>query len=184
MASSTDAMSPPFTLRESTTALPVAGVRLATAASGLRYRGRDDLCLIELAAGTATAGLFTRNRFCAAPVKIARAHLANAAPRYLVVNAGNANAGTGRAEGRRRWRCATRSPPTPGCATTAVLPFSTGVIGQQLDAARWPSRFRRCSARCAQAWPAAAAAIMTTDTRAKLRSAEVECGDRATSSPV
>ncbi|NCF11472.1 MAG: bifunctional ornithine acetyltransferase/N-acetylglutamate synthase, partial [Gammaproteobacteria bacterium] len=75
---------------------PVAGVRLGTARAGLRSRGeRDDLLLVELAEGTTAAAVFTRNAFCAAPVTVAREHLASTAPRWLVVNAGNANAGTG-----------------------------------------------------------------------------------------
>jgi len=75
--------------------LPVAGVRLGTAAAGIRYRDRPDLVVLELAPGSVAAGVFTRNAFCAAPVTLARRHLAAMGPRYLLINSGNANAGTG-----------------------------------------------------------------------------------------
>ncbi len=75
--------------------LSVPGVRLATIGAGIRYQGRDDLLALELAPGATTAAVFTRNAFCAAPVTLARHHLSQTAPRYLLVNSGNANAGTG-----------------------------------------------------------------------------------------
>ena len=73
----------------------VPGVRLAAVAAGIRYQNRADLCLLELAPGTRCAAVFTRNAFCAAPVTLARRHLAATPPRYLLINSGNANAGTG-----------------------------------------------------------------------------------------
>ena len=78
--------------------IPVAGIRLGSASAGIRYQGRKDLVVIELAAGSTCAALFTRNQFCAAPVVVARDHLSSNQPRYLLINSGNANAGTG-AEG-------------------------------------------------------------------------------------
>jgi len=75
--------------------LPVAGIRLAAAAAGIRYQGRNDLVVMELAEGSQAAAVFTRNAFCAAPVVVAREHLAAQSPRYLLINSGNANAGTG-----------------------------------------------------------------------------------------
>ncbi len=162
--------------------LPVEGVRLAAAASGARYKGRDDVALIALDPGCVVHCLFTRNRFCAAPVTIAREHQAAGTPRYLVINAGNANAGTGPAgEKAAREVCAAVAAQAD-CAAQAVLPFSTGVIGQQLDA----SKIGACVPRLfdtlgADAWPRAAAAIMTTDTRAKVRSASVSCNGRQVS---
>ena len=75
--------------------LTVKGIRLASAEAGIRYQGRADLALIEVVHGTHAAAVFTRNAFCAAPVTVAREHLAGAAPRFLLINAGNANAGTG-----------------------------------------------------------------------------------------
>ena len=82
----------PVGLKAPVSLRPVAGVRIATTALGGRSRPRDDLTLFELAAGASCAATFTRNAFCAAPVTVAREHLARAAPRYLLVNAGNANA--------------------------------------------------------------------------------------------
>ena len=73
----------------------IAGVRIGTAAAGIRYQGRDDLVIFELAEGTTTSAVFTKNRFAAAPVVVARKHLGITMPRYLLINAGNANAGTG-----------------------------------------------------------------------------------------
>ena len=73
----------------------IAGVRLATAAAGIRYKNRDDVVLFELAQGGTCAAVFTRNAFCAAPVIVAREHLAKGPVRYLLINSGNANAGTG-----------------------------------------------------------------------------------------
>ena len=82
-------------LSEPTQVLPVEGVRLATAAAGIRYSGRDDLLLIEIAPQSSVAAVFTQNKFCAAPVTLAINNLKNNTPRYLIINAGNANAGTG-----------------------------------------------------------------------------------------
>ena len=76
---------------------PVAGVKIGFAEAGIRYKNRRDLVVFELAAGTHTAAVFTTNAFCAAPVRVAQRHLAEASPRYLVINTGNANAGTGAA---------------------------------------------------------------------------------------
>ncbi|HEB98442.1 MAG TPA: bifunctional ornithine acetyltransferase/N-acetylglutamate synthase, partial [Thiotrichales bacterium] len=76
---------------------PVAGIRLGTARAGIKYPDRRDLLVVELAGGARCAAVFTRNAFCAAPVVVAREHLAAGEPRYLVVNTGNANAGTGEA---------------------------------------------------------------------------------------
>ena len=144
---------------------PVAGIRLATTAAGIRYQGRNDLLLIELAPGSQTGAVFTTNAFCAAPVKVAKAHLCEAIPRYLLVNAGNANAGTG-AEGLAdaRESCAALAR-LGGVPPQAVLPFSTGVIGERLPVDRL------CAALPAllgglrtEGWLAAAEAIMTTDT--------------------
>ncbi|MGD8570933.1 MAG: bifunctional ornithine acetyltransferase/N-acetylglutamate synthase, partial [Gammaproteobacteria bacterium] len=73
----------------------VAGVRVGTAAAGIKYQGRDDLLLMEITEDAEVAAVFTRNAFCAAPVVVAREHIAKSTPRYLLINAGNANAGTG-----------------------------------------------------------------------------------------
>jgi len=86
----------PVGLQAVTELTPVSGIRMATAAAGIRYSDRTDLVLMEIAEGSQVAGVFTRNAFCAAPVVVARQHLADASPRYLLINSGNANAGTGK----------------------------------------------------------------------------------------
>ncbi|GIX21681.1 MAG: arginine biosynthesis bifunctional protein ArgJ [Gammaproteobacteria bacterium] len=155
--------------------LAVAGLRLATTAAGLRRRGGDDLLLVELAEGSAVAAVFTRNRFCAAPVRLARSHLAAAVPRFLLINAGNANAGTGRAGLEDARRCCAAVAERAGLALETVLPFSTGVIGERLPVDRvlaaLPALFAGLTA---DGWGAAARAIMTTDTVPKGLSLRVD----------
>lgn len=155
----------------------VAGVRLAAVAAGIRYRDRDDLVVMEFAPGSTCGAVFTRNAFCAAPVVVAREHLEKQAPRYFLINAGNANAGTGD-EGLRAARETCKSlAAAAGCAMNQVMPFSTGVIGEYLPtnkfAAAAPSSLERLDAA---AWPEAARAIMTTDTVPKLVSRRVSMG--------
>ena len=156
----------------------VAGIRLASGPSGVKYSGRDDLTIIEIAESSHIHCLFTRNKFCAAPVAIARGHLAAANTRFLIINAGNANAGTGVAGGRTAARICETLAKDAGCSPNEVLPFSTGVIGEQLETnsieAIIPDLLSSLSP---EAWTAAAAAIMTTDTVPKVRSLRVRCGD-------
>jgi len=152
----------------------VAGVELAAATVGLKASGRPDLVLVRLAESSRTSALFTRNAFCAAPVQVARAHLAVSAPRVLLINSGCANAGTGVAgldDARATCARAGTACQVPG---EAVLPFSTGVIGERLGARvpleRLLEQIDRCAgalAPGADAWHAAADAILTTDTYAK-----------------
>lgn len=143
----------------------VPGIRLATCAAGIRYRDRDDLLLIDAGPGAAIAALFTTNAFCAAPVQVAREHLAAGAPRWLLVNAGNANAGTGQvgvSAARATCAAAGRLCDAPGYA---VLPFSTGVIGEPLPVGLIERALPGLYAGLRDdAWLAAARAIMTTDT--------------------
>ncbi|MFZ5654631.1 MAG: bifunctional glutamate N-acetyltransferase/amino-acid acetyltransferase ArgJ [Pseudomonadota bacterium] len=147
---------------------PVAGIRLGTASAGVRKPGRRDLVVVELAPGSTCAGLFTRNAFCAAPVQIARAHLGAGAPRYWVINTGNANAGTGRPGlAAARQVCAALARET-GVETAQVLPFSTGVIGEPLPAERIVAVLPAAVAALDVAgWEQAAEGILTTDTRPK-----------------
>jgi len=155
-------------LTEPTALNPVAGIRLAPVAAGIRYRNRDDLLLMEIAPGATTAAVFTQNAFCAAPVIVAREHLAREQPGYLLINAGNANAGTG-LEGieAARAACAAVARAT-GCAPAAVLPFSTGVIGEPLPIDRIAAAIPAAlSGLSADNWPAAMRSIMTTDTVGK-----------------
>ncbi|MGM0632826.1 MAG: bifunctional glutamate N-acetyltransferase/amino-acid acetyltransferase ArgJ [Pseudomonadota bacterium] len=159
---------------------PVGGVRLATVEAGIRYRGRRDLVLIELAEGSHTAAVFTRNAFCAAPVIVAREHLrsGDGGVRCLLINAGNANAGTGDKglnDARESCRAVARHS---GVSESAVLPFSTGVIGEHLPMDRLLSGIEAAWPRLsADGWQDAARGIMTTDTRPKLRSRKVETPD-------
>ena len=152
----------------------VPGIRLSTTAAGIRYKDRDDLLLIELAEGGTCAAVFTRNAFCAAPVTVAREHLARGPVRYLLVNAGNANAGTG-APGLRAARETCRLlAGMAGCAMSQVLPFSTGVIGEDLPLDPFARSVPTLLSGLAEDnWASAATAIMTTDTVAKLVTRQV-----------
>ena len=142
----------------------VAGVRIGTAALGGRGRPRDDLTLFELAPGASCAATFTRNAFCAAPVTVAREHLSRAAPRYLVVNAGNANAGTGERGLEAARRCCAIVSAATGAPAPSVLPFSTGVIGEPLPTERFEHAVPLAAERLRDdGWLDAAVAIVTTD---------------------
>ena len=149
---------------------PVPGLRLGTVAAGIKKPGRKDLVLVELAEGSRCAGVFTRNAFCAAPVTVARRHLEESAgaPRYFLINTGNANAGTGDAGIADAIACARAVAAAGDVANASVLPFSTGVIGEPLPVDRIcaavPAAF---AALTRDGWEDAAHGIMTTDTRPK-----------------
>jgi glutamate N-acetyltransferase/amino-acid N-acetyltransferase len=149
--------------------LEVAGVELGIAMAGVRKANRRDLLVMRLAPGAAVAGVFTRNRFCAAPVLLARRHLAaRKGIRALVVNTGNANAGTGDDGLARAARVCAATAQALGCDPRQVLPFSTGVIMEPLPAERIVAGLPAAVADLrARNWGAAAEAIMTTDTVAK-----------------
>jgi len=159
------------------TFLPIRGLRLGCTAAGIRYQGRNDLVAIALPPGSTCTAVFTRNAFCAAPVVVAREHLACTAPRYLVINSGNANAGTGDpglAAARESCRLVAAAA---GCSPEQVLPFSTGVIGEPLPVERIGAAATALLADLAEdGWERAADAIMTTDTVRKLVSREVAVG--------
>ena len=116
--------------------LPVAGVRLGVAEAGIRKANRRDLTVIALAEGSRAAGVFTRNRFCAAPVQLCRTHLAGHAIRALVINTGVANAGTGEAGLAGARASCEAVAQALGVAAEQVLPFSTGVILEPLPVER------------------------------------------------
>ena len=157
----------------------VAGVRIATAALGGRSEPRDDLTLFELAPGASCAATFTRNAFCAAPVAVAREHLARAAPRHLLVNAGNANAGTGARGVEDARRCCAIVAGATGAPAESVLPFSTGVIGEPLPVERFERAVPAAAARLREdGWLDAASAIATTDVVPKGASRIVDLGGR------
>ena len=159
----------------------VPGVRLAAAQAGIRnqprFEQRLDLVAVELAPGSQTAAVFTRNAFRAAPVEIASTHLAAANPRYLLINAGNANAGTGKAGHDAALACCHALARRCDVAPESVLPFSTGVIGEAFPVGRVTDALPRLlDSLDAGAWSDAAHGILTTDTRSKTAWAEVECG--------
>ena len=155
--------------------LPVAGVRLATVASGERYFDREDLVLIELEPSAKVVGVFTQNNFCASPVHLCRQHLATGNIRALLVNAGNANAGTGAQGMKNAEQCCVMVGQELGVNSEQVLPFSTGVIGEQLNMQAMQNGIERIvQGTAADNWLNAAKAMMTTDTVPKGFSQQVE----------
>jgi glutamate N-acetyltransferase / amino-acid N-acetyltransferase len=154
--------------------LPVGGVDIGIARAAIRKQDRDDVTLMVLAPGSQAAGVFTRNRFCAAPVTLCRRHLAAGAPRALVVNTGCANAGTGeRGAADARATCE-EVGRLAGCAPEAVLPFSTGVILEPLPMDRLIAGVRSAHGALGRdGFLRAAGAIMTTDTVPKARSRRI-----------
>jgi glutamate N-acetyltransferase/amino-acid N-acetyltransferase len=156
---------------------PIEGISIGTAAAGIRKVGRQDLTVFAIAEGAVAAGVFTRNAFCAAPVHLCRKHLAQAAPRYLLVNTGNANAGTGEQGMQDALACVAALARKTGVADVAVLPFSTGVIGEPLPVDRVVAGLDAALASLqSDHWSEAATAIMTTDTRPKGVTASIEVG--------
>ena len=154
---------------------PVAGVRLGIAEAGIRKANRRDLTLLALDPGCTVAGVFTQNRFCAAPVQLCRRHLASGSEiRALVINTGNANAGTGEPGLRAAQQTCDALGQLLGVAADQVLPFSTGVILEPLPVDRLIAGLPRCvDDLAADHWHAAAHAIMTTDTVAKAASRQL-----------
>ena len=158
----------------------VPGVRLGIAMAGVRKAGRRDLTVIALDEGAQVAGVFTSNRFCAAPVQLCRQHLAaSASPRALLINTGNANAGTGDdGLARARATCAALASHL-GVAPEQVLPFSTGVIMESLPVDRIEAGLPAALADLkTDNWAVAAEAIMTTDTLPKAVSRQLQIGGK------
>ena len=163
---------------------PVAGIRVGIAQAGVRKANRDDLTVMLLPEGASVAGVFTTNRFCAAPVQICQEVLKSnlgalgAGVRALVINTGNANAGTGEQGMAAAKACCVRLAEHLGLQATQVLPFSTGVIMESLPVDRvmagMPAAIENASENN---WYRAAHAIMTTDTQAKAKSVRVALGD-------
>ena len=158
----------------------VAGVRIGVTEAGVRKADRKDLTVVLIDEGASVSGVFTQNRFCAAPVQICREHLASgAAIRAMVINTGNANAGTGE-EGLQRARQTCQALAAQlNLDAQQVLPFSTGVIMEQLPSDRIIAGLPRAIAAAGQApsaqqWVDAANGIMTTDTVPKAASAQVQ----------
>ncbi len=160
--------------------LPVAGVSLGIAEAGIKRKDRKDLLIIALQDDATVAGVFTTNRFCAAPVTVAKEHLASNKPvRALLVNTGNANAGTGeQGMAAARQTCAELAAKL-GCAPEQILPFSTGVIMEPLPVDKIVAGMPQAIANLkVDNWYDAAHAIMTTDIVAKATSRQVQLGGR------
>jgi glutamate N-acetyltransferase/amino-acid N-acetyltransferase len=154
---------------------PVPGVRIATVSAGIKKPGKRDVVVFEFVPGTVTVGTFTTNAFCAAPVTICKQRIRTQAPRYFLINTGNANAGTGEPGMQAALACCDTLASAAGVQNTEVLPFSTGVIGELLPAdkiqAVLPEALRSLETA---GWDAAASGIMTTDTRPKGCSRQLE----------
>ncbi len=155
---------------------PVAGIELGWAEAGIRKPGRKDLLLLTIAGGASIAGVFTRNRFCAAPVLVCRQHLAaGKGVRALVVNTGNANAGTGQAGLADAQATCAEVARLLRCDAEQILPFSTGVIMEPLPLDRLLAALPQAVQRLRPShWAQAAETIMTTDTRPKAASRTVQ----------
>ncbi len=155
-------------LTQPDTLLPVRGFRLASCASGIKASGDTDLVLLLADDGTQTAAVFTKNAYCAAPVLIAKAHLDQATCRALLINSGNANAGTGQSGEDDALLLCQQVADGLGLSKRQVLPFSTGVIGEPLPVAVMQTGVEQLlSVLTEDSWLEAATAIMTTDTVAK-----------------
>ena len=156
----------------------IAGVRLATAEAGIRYKGRTDVLYVVLDEGTEVAGVFTRSRCPSAPVDWCRANLAGGKARALVVNSGNANAFTGMKGRAAVELTAEIAAEAAGCRPGEVFLASTGVIGEPLDGSKFQGVLRDCATRAApEPWLDAARAIMTTDTFPKIATRTMRIGD-------
>ena len=155
----------------------IAGVKLATAAAGIRYKGRTDVLLAVMDKGTTVAGVFTKSKCPSAPVEWCRAKLGRGQARALVVNSGNANAFTGKTGKQSTALTAQTAAKAVGCTTGDVFLASTGVIGEPLDATKFDGVLSTLAeAATPDHWMAAAKAIMTTDTFPKVATATVKLG--------
>jgi len=167
-------------LIEPETLLAVDGVRLASVAAGIKKNNSNDLVLIELAEGSYCSAVFTQNKFCAAPVAVAKKHLTLNSPRYLLINSGNANAGTGEQGMSDALESCALVANQGGCKVEEVLPFSTGVIGENLTLNKFetamPTLYRKLSK---DNWIEVGRGIMTTDTKLKGISRQIEIQGKA-----
>ena len=147
---------------------PVAGFQLGTASAGIKVAGRKDVVAMKIADGSSVAGVFTQNRFCAAPVHITKQHMQQTTPSYFLINTGNANAGTGEQGMVDSLSCCQAVADAANVAPHEVLPFSTGVIGEPLPVDlichAVPAALDQLSDN---GWADAAEGILTTDTRPK-----------------
>ena len=162
---------------------PVAGVRWGVTEAGIRKANRKDVCVMLLDPGASVAGVFTQNRFCAAPVQVCREHLQLGQEiRAMVINTGNANAGTGASGLSHARQTSAAMAQLLQCQPTQVLPFSTGVIMEPLPVERIIAGLPAAIADArASNWAHAAQGIMTTDTVPKAASAQLQVGGKTVS---
>lgn len=163
--------------------LPIKGVKFSAVNAGIyKNKSRDDLVLIELCEASNTAAVFTKNAFCAAPVIVAKSHLNLCQPKYLLINAGNANAGTGKPGIDDAKKCCESLAALTGCSSSSILPFSTGVIGEKLPVERIENSLGELvNSLDGKSVNLAAEAIKTTDTVAKIFSKEIFINGEAVS---
>ncbi len=153
---------------------PVTGISLGTTNAGIKQTERDDLLVMQMVKGGSCAAVFTQNAFCAAPIHIAKSHL-DKNPRWLVINSGNANAGTGQQGMDDGLKTCTEIARLVGGSCSQVLPFSTGVIGENLPIKKIITALPKAIESLTEThWQEAANAIMTTDTFAKGASKVIE----------
>jgi len=158
---------------------PISGARMNSICAGIKRMDRDDVTLFEFIEGTTCAAVFTKNAFCAAPVKIAKQHLREIMPRFWLINAGNANAGTGENGLLDAKRSCSSVSILGKCEENQILPFSTGVIGQLLPVEKIESVLPELLDGLSEKnWLKAAHAIMTTDTVPKGISVETTIGEQ------
>lgn len=159
---------------------PVPGFRLGTASAGIKTPGRLDLVVMEICPGASVSGVFTTNAFCAAPVQVAKKHLQQHAPAYLLVNTGNANAGTGDSGLKHSEQSCAELADLCDVPADAIVPFSTGVIGEPLPITKIVAALPASLADLDDhGWARAAKGIMTTDTRPKGASRQLEINGHA-----
>jgi glutamate N-acetyltransferase/amino-acid N-acetyltransferase len=169
----------PVFLKEPVQLSAVAGIRLSASNASIYKNDKDDISLIELGEDSTCSAVFTQNAFCAAPVVVAKEHLQKSRPLYCLVNAGNANAGTGSRGYEDALSCCQLLASRIGCLPEQILPFSTGVIGEYLPMASIEDSFPNLLASLHENnWLKSARAIMTTDTVAKGVSKSVVLGNR------
>ncbi len=155
---------------------PIRGIRIGTACAGIKQTQRDDLVVMALDAGSRVSGVFTQSAFKAAPVRVCEDHLSRQPPRAILVNSGNANAATGAAGMDDALQCCRWVADALDLSVEAVLPFSTGVIGQRLPLPKLRAGVPRAIGSLGEAWEPAARAIMTTDTGPKALSRSIRVG--------
>ena len=162
--------------------IKIKGIRLSASSAKIYRKKRDDIALIEIAHGSVTSAAFTQNRFCAAPVQISKNHLSKSKPRYCLINAGNANAGTGE-DGLSNSKAICRElAKITNCNENEILPFSTGVIGEDLPVEKinkvLPQLVKNLSEDC---WVNVAKSMMTTDTIPKAVSSQISIANSTVS---